>query len=316
MRTLVFTDLDGTLLDESYSWRGAKPALSELRRLEVPLVLCTSKTRAEVRELRKRLGSEDPYSVENGGLVVIPPGSALCKLIPGRVSREIIFQLGRDYAEILDTLATLAKIAGVSVRSFHHMTPGELARETGLSLRQARLARDRESSEPFKFRHGSSRQIQRFIRLAKHRGYQVQRGGRFWHLSASSDKGQALQFLSTLYQLAWQAPVRVIAMGDAPNDLAMLARADVPILLASSAGTFDLGVSAALPHVCKVSRDSPDAWSRAVLQAVLVNSDLAAPDNAGQQPRSSSARGRLRPKPLRRLVQACAQLPSQAMKRA
>jgi mannosyl-3-phosphoglycerate phosphatase len=309
MRTLVFTDLDGTLLDESYSWRGAKPALAELRRLGVPLVLCTSKTRAEVRELRALLENKDPYSVENGGLVVIPAGSLLCRLVYGRGRREIIFRLGAGYHEILNALATLAKLAGVSVRGFHQMSAAELARHTGLTLRQARLARRRESSEPFHIRDASARQIQRFIRLAKQQGYQVQRGGRFWHLSAASDKGQAMAFLSTLYQLAWQSPVRVIAMGDAPNDLAMLASADIPILLASATGEFDTGVTAALPHVRKVSRDSPDAWSRAVLQAVRENPDCPTP-NRSNAARCSTGRTADAERYLRRLVQASTQLPS------
>src|SRR5215467_11671757 len=80
MRTLVFTDLDGTLLDENYSWRGAESALAELRRLRVPLILCTSKTRAEVQKLRTALKNNDPYSVENGGMVVIPKSSPLTKV--------------------------------------------------------------------------------------------------------------------------------------------------------------------------------------------------------------------------------------------
>lgn len=269
MPTLVFTDLDGTLLDENYSWHGAESALAELRRLRVPLILCTSKTRAEVQQVRTALKNKDPYSVENGGMVVIPKASPLAKVAGSFGNRDLIFQLGKDYPTILKTLESLAKESGVSIRGFHQMTPAELSRDTGLSLHQARLARKRESSEPFRFIDASERDIHQFTRLAKKRGYQVQRGGRFWHLSAGSDKGQALLFLTALYEMAWQSPVRVIAMGDAPNDLGMLSEADIPILLASPSGEFDPKVSATLPHVRKVSRKSPDAWSRAVLHAVL-----------------------------------------------
>ncbi|MFQ5696467.1 MAG: mannosyl-3-phosphoglycerate phosphatase, partial [Terriglobia bacterium] len=48
-RLIVFTDLDATLLDhQTYSWAAAEPALRRLRLLGIPLVFCTSKTRAEV----------------------------------------------------------------------------------------------------------------------------------------------------------------------------------------------------------------------------------------------------------------------------
>jgi predicted mannosyl-3-phosphoglycerate phosphatase (HAD superfamily) len=45
---VIFTDLDGTLLDDSsYSFEPAHEALAEVRIRKIPLILCTSKTRAE-----------------------------------------------------------------------------------------------------------------------------------------------------------------------------------------------------------------------------------------------------------------------------
>ena len=46
---VFFTDLDGTLLDpRTYAWTAARPALRALARRQQPLVIVTSKTRAEV----------------------------------------------------------------------------------------------------------------------------------------------------------------------------------------------------------------------------------------------------------------------------
>ena len=70
---IVFTDLDGTLLDHNnYRWEAARPALEQLRARRMPVVLCTSKTRAEVLPLWEELGLRDPFVVENGGAVYIP----------------------------------------------------------------------------------------------------------------------------------------------------------------------------------------------------------------------------------------------------
>lgn len=45
---ILFTDLDGTLLDhESYEWKEAKPALDLCKERRVPIILVSSKTRAE-----------------------------------------------------------------------------------------------------------------------------------------------------------------------------------------------------------------------------------------------------------------------------
>src|SRR4030042_1090542 len=74
-RILVFTDLDGTLLDHrNYSFEPARPALRLLRESGIPLIICTSKTRAEVEEIRAALGNTDPFVVENGGAVFVPEG--------------------------------------------------------------------------------------------------------------------------------------------------------------------------------------------------------------------------------------------------
>ena len=54
---LVFTDLDGTLLDHNdYGYGPALPALTELKARDIPLVLASSKTAAEIAPLHHDLG--------------------------------------------------------------------------------------------------------------------------------------------------------------------------------------------------------------------------------------------------------------------
>ena len=72
---LVVSDLDGTLLDHTtYAFDAARAALERLRDARVPLVLCTSKTRAEVEPIRAALRNAHPFIVENGGGVFVPLG--------------------------------------------------------------------------------------------------------------------------------------------------------------------------------------------------------------------------------------------------
>ena len=53
---LILTDLDGTLIDHhTYSADAARPALTMARGQGVPIVLCSSKTLAEMRVLASRL---------------------------------------------------------------------------------------------------------------------------------------------------------------------------------------------------------------------------------------------------------------------
>ena len=74
-RIIVFTDLDGSLLDAtSYSFEAAKDALSRHSRFDAALILVSSKTRSEMEPLRLRLNHFHPFVVENGGALFIPNG--------------------------------------------------------------------------------------------------------------------------------------------------------------------------------------------------------------------------------------------------
>ncbi len=51
---MIVTDLDGSLLDHhSYRWDAAVDWLDQLQQHQIPLVICTSKTAAEILPLQK-----------------------------------------------------------------------------------------------------------------------------------------------------------------------------------------------------------------------------------------------------------------------
>ena len=265
---VIYTDLDGALLDsKSYSWRGAEEALEEIDRRRVPLVFCTSKTRAEVEDLRRKLGNSHPFITENGGGVFIPHGYFAQPLDGAqRAGHYHCFALGRAYAEITDELDRLAADAGVNVAGFHQMSTREVASNTGLNLRQAERARAREFDEPFFFAGADSSAEQKFLRLARERGLEVARGDRFWHIFAGSNKGRAVQLLSRFYRKNWRGHLQAAALGSSANDLPMLAAADVAVLLPQPDGGFDSKVLARLPAIRRASAPGPAGWNEAVLR--------------------------------------------------
>lgn len=268
IRTLVFTDLDGTLLaHDSYSWAGALPALKQLQRLRIPVIFCTSKTRSEVHPLRRAIGNSDPFVVENGGLIVIPPGYFPLANSSRRVGAHVLM-LGQPYQETVRALRSIARRAGVGVRGFHQMTAEEVSRMTGLSLPASRRARQRESGEPFVFRNATSAKIQAFTRLAHKLGYILQRGGRFWHLSGRCDKGLAVSTLISFYRASGISPIRTIGLGDSCNDLLMLQAVDHPILIPNPDGSFDHDVTEAMPDILRAKEPGPAGWGGAVLEAL------------------------------------------------
>ena len=72
MKQLIFTDLDGTLLDEKYRYEVSRPAVQWLKSLNFPVIFCSSKTFAEQEFYRTALDISAPFIVENGNAVFIP----------------------------------------------------------------------------------------------------------------------------------------------------------------------------------------------------------------------------------------------------
>ncbi len=265
---VIYTDLDGALLDsKSYSWHAAEEALEEIDRRRVPLVFCTSKTRAEVEDLRRKLGNAHPFITENGGGVFIPHGYFSQPLDGARRAGHYhCFALGRPYAEIVEELERIAAEAGAEVAGFHQMSAREVASNTGLNARQTERARARDFDEPFFFAGANAAAEERFLRLAGEHGLQVVRGDRFWHISAGSDKGRAVQLLSRFYRKNWRGHLQAIALGSSANDLPMLAAADVAVLLPEASGSFAPEVLARLPAVRRGNAPGPAGWNEAVLR--------------------------------------------------
>jgi hypothetical protein len=94
---VVFTDVDTTRLGEAMSITEVRPALAQLERAGVPLVLCTGKSRAQIEPLRSLLENDAPFIVENGTTVFIPNeyfSPALILAGGERLDRYTMYQLG------------------------------------------------------------------------------------------------------------------------------------------------------------------------------------------------------------------------------
>ena len=263
---LVITDLDGTLLDgETYDIAPAQPGLVALRERRLSLVLCSSKTRAEMEPLARELGLGAPLIVENGGAIVLR-ARMLPFLPPGgrRDGDRLVIPLGSTRSALLAALDEVAEEAGVAVRSFAAMTPGEVAERTGLGREAATRALKREWDEPFVVEpEGGAGTTARLEEAARRRGLRVTHGGRFYHLTGTSDKGLAVRMLLQL--LPHDPHGRTVGLGDAANDLPMLEAVDRPIVMPRRDGTVDATLAAALPGAERAPGPGPAGWSAAIL---------------------------------------------------
>lgn len=266
-RIVLFTDLDGSLLDaDTYSFDGARAALDELRRRSIPIVACTSKTAAETRHFLARLEVDAPFIVESGAGVYLPERD-FAGLGPRGEARNgwRLVKLAVGYGEVIGALAEIRRSVQATVRGFHDLTAQEVADETGLSLEMARLARARDFDEPFRLE--PERAASGLEALAARRGLRMSRGGRFWHLHGDTDKGRAVKLVLSLYAERWGS-IRSIGAGDSAMDLPLLEAVEIPVVVARPDGTYDPILKERLrkPVLSKVPGAA--GWSRGVLKAL------------------------------------------------
>jgi mannosyl-3-phosphoglycerate phosphatase len=213
---MIITDLDGSLLDHhSYRWDAATEWLTTLKQRAIPLVICSSKTAAEIIPLQKRLGiAGAPFIAENGAVVDM------------NGQRTRLPDTTLTYDALCARLAELQ--ATFRFTGFHDFSDPEVSSMTGLTESEAALARQRDASEVVVWRD-SDEAFDRFRQALSADGLMLAQGGRFWHvMPAGSGKGEAVRWL-----LAQQPEEgrTTIGLGDGPNDAPMLDAVDYAVVI-------------------------------------------------------------------------------------
>jgi mannosyl-3-phosphoglycerate phosphatase len=247
---ILFTDLDGTLLDH-YTYRPdpALPALRRLRQAGVLVLPATAKTLAEVRQIGAELDLTDGAIVENGAAVALPPGFPLSAGEP-----EVATVLGLPYEMVRGMLAEAAAEAGARVRGYGDMTVDEVAAETGLSPAEAARARSRQWSETFLVTSGDPVAVGAAL---ERRGLRAVRGARFLTAMGDHDKGEAARLVLDRLRRHGRE-VRSWAVGDAANDTELLAAVDHPMLVRAGRGDW-AGVD--VPGLVRLDGVGPAGWA-------------------------------------------------------
>jgi len=267
-KIIIFTDLDGTLLDYStYSFEKALTALNLIKQNKIPLIICSSKTRKEVEYYRKKLNNNHPFISENGGGIFIPRSYFEFEFRSSEfeVTDENDYQcirLGAKYSDLRKTIEELRR-EGFRVKGFGDMTIREISEETKLSIHEAEMAKERYFDEPF-ILDADETETMRLFAAIKSKGFNVTQG-RFFHILGNSDKGKAVSILIELYKKQL-GKILTVAIGDSSNDVPMLEKVGCPIIVQKPDGAYDQRVN--LLKLIKANGIGPDGWNRTVLSLI------------------------------------------------
>ncbi len=236
-KTIIFTDLDGTLLNhEDYSFDEALEMLSFIKAHKIPLIFTTSKTKEECEILQEKIGLDVPFIVENGACIFGLKGGDV--------------QLGLHYSKIRAFMDSVKE--AFAINAFSDMSVEAVMEHTDFSYDLASMAKRRDFSEPFLIH--DERKLTALEKLAEAQGMKILKGGRFYHcVGINQDKGKAVSKVLEHYHDSYS-----IGLGDNYNDVDMLRVVDTPILIPHHEGKY---IDVEIPNLIKALHKGSLGWN-------------------------------------------------------
>jgi mannosyl-3-phosphoglycerate phosphatase len=260
---LVFCNLDDTLFEPRTF--AADPsthgAFDRTERERLPLVFCSSKTRAEVAFIHRQLGINQPFVCENGAAVFIPQGYFGVNLAEAQqVAGYEVIEFGKPYGEIVASVHHVVDRLDVNVVGFNDMSVEDVAIDCELPLLQARLAKLREYSEPIRFVDTGSDAMPKLLRALRAMDLGCVTRGRYHYVGAIR-RGLGEQLLSGLYRRWFGGDVVTVAFGDHSSAVPLLRQVDVPLIVESGGSDETCRLLSNVPYAHVSTAESVGAWA-------------------------------------------------------
>lgn len=268
MKKILFTDLDGTLLDFfDYSYDAAIPALEALEKRNSPIVFCTAKTLAENEYYRKEMGIEDPFIVDNGGAIFIPRNYFAFRFDSKIKGDYRVVELGASYKVLREALTEIREETGFKITGFGDMTAEEVAKDANFSVEKAELAKAKAYNESFIFDEPKAKEAILFEKINE-KGFSFTHGGRYYSIHGkNANKGNAVTILTQLFKKEY-GEIKTIGVGDSTNDIPMLKAVEQPAIVKNKKGTW-LDIS--LPDLYKADGEGPEGWVEVVEKFIILS---------------------------------------------
>ena len=257
LKTLIFTDLDGSLLDrDTFKFDEIKDYLKKLLSNGIFIIPNTSKTEKEILEFNNELGSNLPYISENGAAI-----NGL-DLLNSNLPKELI--LSRDKNNLINIFKkSVPENLQNKCKWLSEMDEKKQSLIFGLEDEKLKMALDRKYTIPFIF-EGNKNEKNKLFKIVKNKGLALQEGGRVINLTDKVNKAKALQVFVRFFKKN-NKEVKTIAVGDNYNDLDMLKTSDFPCLVFNDKFTLD---EIPIKNLIITNKPSPEGWADVIKMAL------------------------------------------------
>jgi mannosyl-3-phosphoglycerate phosphatase len=279
-RLVVVTDIDASLLEAgTRSLHDERAALDFLTARGIPLVINSSRTRAEIERLHKTLRLQTPFISEQGSALFVPHGSL--PLVPSYAHPAVgggVIEFGRRYYEVVETLRLTSRELEVDIVGFAELTIEGVARELGVPIVEAQLAKVREYTELFRIVGETETRRRRLVKALGRRGLRCVRVGAHHLVTAAPDRAASLWALKAMWTEVWDEPL-IIGLADSEDDIAWVRHADVAIFVQREGANVSSRVLSKLPSIHVARSRGRAGWSEAIFECVgSLLQQLGAPD--------------------------------------
>jgi mannosyl-3-phosphoglycerate phosphatase len=264
---LIFTDLDGTLLDhDSADWKPAEAALQLAQHRGIPVIPSCSRTFEECMQLQQQMNLRGPIIFENGAGVALPQTQFRRPTAPGTEEQDgfWICRVAQPYTHVRAILQSLRQTKHYQFRGFGDMSELQIADYTNQPFPMAQLAKKRRHTEIL-YWLDDAKSFDAFAKDVEKQGLKLSRGSHAIHIGSPCDKGQAMRWLVSLYQKLLGSKPLVAAIGDTSNDLPMLQSADFAVVVRSPyAIPLKYRPTSPAQRCAVTDEPGPAGWNRAV----------------------------------------------------
>lgn len=223
-RGVLFSDLDGTFLDERYVPAVAPETLQRLAP-EWRVIWVSSRTATELLALQRTLAHHEDAIGENGGvLLTFDHARAVRFGAPAALEDAWVVTLAAPIAATRSRTRDALAAAGASALEVSAISAAAMAERSGYTITDATRALDRRTSVLLTDLSASAPAALESLRAD---GCSVVHGGRWTSVVDGSDKGRAAR-----RWLGLSAPAATtVGVGDADNDVTLLSVVDHPFVI-------------------------------------------------------------------------------------
>lgn len=258
-KTIIFSDIDGTFLNENYQITFDNNFLKKVPE-QFKIVFVSSRTAAEIIFLLDQIGWQFDFIAENGGIIGLHKNSVLIS-----DSNKLEIEQG-DY-QLIKTGKPIDCIKNYIIE-FLDKHPGhalilndlpvqEVALLSGYDEESASRALQRKATILLKIEKDDMDFIDTFKKEMRVKSFTTQYGGRWFSVSSGFDKGQAINYY--LKTISYSG--KTVGIGNSDNDYSLLNSVQQKFIINENGYNRQLSL---IPDAQKLLAEGVNGWEEMI----------------------------------------------------